>query len=334
MATLDDVFKKIEKISGKKALMQGVEIKDVERVPMPMILVNRMLYGGLPKGRMIEFSGADSSGKTTSALMFAGQYQKQDARPVFFVDSEGTYDPRWAKLLGVDNSRLIKWTPENVTAEEVFQQILEVAETNEVGLIILDSIPALVPQQVDAKDMTEYQIGGISKPLTTFTMKLQKILLKNDSLIFIGLNQLRDRMSSYGSPTKTPGGRSWRHLTSVRLEMKSANVDKNGSRVSESVENPAGVEIKVSVMKNKTAPRNRKLGSYIVDFETGYDEKQDVIDLAVALGIVVQRTASFSYLDEESGEVIVRAQGKANFIEKLTDELYQEIKDKVGNMND
>lgn len=334
MASLSDVLKSIEKISGSKALMQGVEVKDVERIPMPMVGVNRILYGGIPKGRMVEFSGQESGGKTTTALLFAGSYQKQDERPVFFVDSEGTYDPRWAAKLGVDNSRLIKWTPENVTAEEVFQKILEVAETDEVGLIILDSIPALVPQQIDAKDMTEYQIGGISKALTMFAMKLQKILLKNDTVTFIGLNQLRDNMSPYGAPTTTPGGRAWKHLTSIRLEMGSSNVDKNGNYLPESAENPAGVKITVSVKKNKTAPRNRKLAYYIVDFEKGYDVKQDVVNLAISAGIIVQRGSSYSYCDPKTGEVLIKAQGRANFVEKLTDEIFEEIKERVVNLDD
>ncbi len=334
MASLSEVFKSIEKISGNKSLMIGVEVKDVERIPMPMVAVNRMLYGGIPKGRMVEFSGAESSGKTSTSLLFAGSYQQQDERPVFFVDSEGTYDPRWAAKLGVDNERLVKWTPENVNAEEVFQKILEVVETDEVGLVILDSIPALVPQQIDAKDMTEYQIGGISKALTTFTMKLQKVLLKNNTVTFIGLNQVRDNMSAYGSPTTTPGGRGWKHLTSIRLEMASSNVDKNGNYIPESAENPAGVKINVSVRKNKTAPRNRKLGYYIIDFETGYDIKKDVVNLAISAGIVVQRTSSFSYVNPETGEVIVRAQGRANFIGKLTDEVFEEIRERVGKLDD
>ena len=334
MATLKEVFKSIEKISGSKALMVGVEVKDVERVPMPMVLVNRILYGGIPKGRMVEFSGPESSGKTSTSLMFAGEYQRQDERPVFFIDSEGTYDPRWAAKLGVDNEKLIKWTPENVNAEEVFQKTLEVIETGEIGLVILDSIPALVPQQVDAKDMTEYQMGGISKALTTFTQKLQKLLLRHNDVIFIGLNQVRDNMSAYGSPTTTPGGRAWRHLTSIRLEMSSSAVDKNGSYIPESNDSPAGVKINVNVRKNKTAPRNRKLGYYIIDFEKGYDEKQDVINLAISEGIVIQRTASFSYVDEETGEVLVKAQGRANFIEKLSDEIYEEIKERVERIDD
>lgn len=335
MPTLVEVFKSIEKISGSKSLMQGVEVKDVERISLPMVVVNRMLYGGIPKGRMIEFSGAESSGKTSTALLLTGAYQRQDDRPVFFVDAEGTYDPRWAKKLGVDNDRLVKWTPENVTAEEVFQKILEVASTDEVGLIILDSIPSLVPQQIDAKNMTEYQMGGISKALTVFTMKLQKILLANSTVTFIGINQVRENMSQYGPTTTTPGGRSWKHLTSIRLEFSSCNVDGNGAYVPESNQNPAGVQIGVAVRKNKTAPRNRKLAQYIINFETGFNEELDVVNLAISLGIITQRGSSYSYSDVGTGEVIIPGTlGKAKFIEKLTPEIFERIKKEVNENDD
>lgn len=333
MANLNDVLKAIERVSGKGAIMRGVEVKDVERISLPMALVNRSLYGGIPKGRMIEFSGGEASGKTTTSLMVSSAYQVQDERPVFFIDAEGTYDPRWANLLGVDNSKLIKWTPENMTAEEVFQKILEVAETGEVGLIILDSIPALVPQQVDAKNMTEYQMGGISSALTKFTQKLQKILLSKSDVVFIGINQVRDNMSQYGPPTTTPGGRGWKHLTSIRIEFRSENVDKNGSYLSDGAENPAGVKIIANLKKNKTAPRNRNLSYYIIDFEDGFNEKMDVVSLAISLGIVKQAGAWFSYNNNETGELLYKAQGKGSFVKELSEELFLQIKKEVNEID-
>lgn len=334
--TLLEVLKDIEKVSGKSAIMQGVEVKDVERLAIPALSINRMLYGGIPKGRMIEFSGAESSGKTSTSLLVAGAYQKQDDRPVFFVDSEGTYDPRWASLLGVDNSpeRFIKWAPENVTAEEVFEYILKVAATNEVGLIILDSIPALVPQQEEAKSMSEYQMGGISKPLTVFSRKLQKILLKNRSVIFIGLNQVRDNMSQYGPPTTTVGGRAWKHLCSIRIEFRSENIDKNGGYLADSADNPAGVRINAALKKNKTAPRNRKLGYYTIDFQKGFDPIVDVVENAIVSGIITRAGSSYSYINKETGEIMVKGRGKAKFLENLTPEAIELIKEEVNNYDD
>ena len=336
MATLQDVFKDIEKISGKESIMQGVEIKDIERIPVPMIMLNRMLYGGVPKGRLIEFSGAESSGKTTTSLLCGAAYQLQDDRPIFFVDAEGTYDPRWAALLGVDNSsgKFIKWAPENATAEEVFETILKVAETNEVGLIILDSIPALVPQQEDAKTMDQYQMGGVSKPLTVFSRKLQKVLLKNDTVTFIGLNQVRDNMTQYGPSTTTVGGHAWKHMCSVRIEFRSENVDANGGYLSDTAENPAGVRINATLKKNKTAPRNRKLAHYVIDFEKGFNAVLDTFSAALTMNIVQQKGSSYSYIDVETGEVKVSALGKGKFIEKLTPELYKEIEEKVNSYGD
>lgn len=329
--TLDEVFKDIEKISGKGSIMVGVEIKDVERIALPTVALNRMLHGGLPKGRLIEFSGAEASGKTSTSLVAAGAYQLQDERPVFFVDAEGTYDPRWAALLGVDNSpeHFIKWTPENATAEEVFEQILKVADTNQVGLIILDSIPALVPQQEDAKNMSEYQMGGISKPLTVFARKLQKVLLKNPTVTFIGINQVRDNMSQYGQPTTTVGGHAWKHMCSVRIEFRSESFDKNGNYVSDSADNPAGVRINAALKKNKTAPRDRKLSYYMVNFETGFNALNDLVTTAIVCGVIKQAGASFSYINKQTGEVVVNALGKAKFIEKLTPEVAEMIRKEI-----
>ena len=329
--TLDEVLKDIEKVSGKNSVMRGVEVKDIDRIPVPAIGLSRMLYGGIPKGRLIEFSGAEASGKTTTSLLVVGAYQKQDTRPVFFVDAEGTYDPRWAKLVGVDNSpeKFIKWAPENVTAEEVFDRILKVAETDEVGMIVLDSIPALVPQQEDAKDMTQYQMGGISKPLTVFSRKLQKVLLKNPTVTFIGINQVRDNMSMYGPTTTTVGGHGWKHMCSLRIEFRSENTDKNGNYVSDSVENPAGVRINAALKKNKTAPRNRKLSYYVIDFENGFNEVADVVTTGIVTGVIKQAGAGFSYIDKETGEVLAKALGKAKFMETLTPELVKRIRKEI-----
>lgn len=332
MAALADVLRDMEKISGKGAVMEGVEVKDIHRIPLPMIAINRMLYGGLPQGRMIEFYGPEGSGKTTTALLAIGAYQKEDTRPVLFVDAEGTYDPRWAELLGVDNSKgkFIRWAPENVNAEEVFQKILEVADTGEVGLIILDSIPTLVPMQEDEKDMTQKTMGGISAPLTVFARKLQKVLLKHDDVTFIGLNQARENMSQYGPATTTPGGRAWKHMCSVRMEFKSEFADANGVFLPQGAENPAGATIIAALKKNKTSSGDRRAGRYTVDFKKGFNEKMDVISVALLIGVVEQHASSFSYSNVETGEVIHKAQGKVKFIETMPEEVFQQIKQEVN----
>ena len=336
MAALVDVLKDIEKISGKGAIMEGVEVKDIYRIPLSMIAINRMLYGGLPRGRMIEFYGPEGSGKTTTALLAIAAYQKQDDRPVFFVDSEGTYDPRWGKLLGVDNrpGKFIKWAPENVNAEEVFQKILEIADTGEVGFIVLDSIPALVPMQEDDKDMTQKTMGGISAPLTVFARKLQKVLLKHDDVTFLALNQARENMSQYGPAITTPGGREWKHMCSIRMEFKSEFADANGVFLPQGAENPAGVTIIAGLKKNKTSPGDRRTGRFTVDFKKGFNERLDVVSVALLLGIVQQRGASYSYSNVDTGEIIYKAVGKTKFVEEMTDDVFEQIKKEVNNRAD
>lgn len=336
MAALVDVLKDIEKMSGKGAIMEGVVVKDIFRIPLSMIAINRMLYGGLPRGRMIEFYGPEGSGKTTTTLLAIAAYQAQDERPVFFVDAEGTYDPRWGALLGVNNSagRFIKWAPENVNAEEVFQKILDVADTGEVGLIALDSIPALVPMQEDEKDMTQKTMGGISAPLTVFARKLQKVLLKHDDVTFIALNQARENMSQYGPAITTPGGREWKHMCSIRMEFKSEFADANGVFLPQGAENPAGVTIIAALKKNKTSPGDRRTGRFTVDFKKGFNERLDVINVGLLLGVIDQHGASFSYSNVDTGEVIYKAVGKAKFVSEMTEDVFIKIKEEVNNHAD
>lgn len=328
--TLDEVLKSVERAYGNSSVQEGVELKPVKRLALPARALNRMLYGGLPYGRLIEFSGAEHSGKTTTALLTISAYQRLNTgKKCVFIDAEGTYDSLWASKLGVDNHSVVKITPENMTAEETLQTIIDIASTGEVGVIVLDSIPALVPQQEDAKNLSEYTMAGVSKPLTVFSRKVQRELIKFPDTLFIAINQLRDNMSGYGSPTTTIGGRMWRHSCSVRIEFRGYNIDENAKPLTASAENVAGAMIQGSLIKNKTAPRDRKLGAYFVMFHSGFNEKKDVIDAAVELDIVQKAGASVRYIDRETGEVAFRAQGMSNFLQEIPEQVYNTIKQKV-----
>lgn len=328
--TLEEVLHSVEHAYGKDSVQNGVQLKDIERLVLPTRNLNRVLYGGLPFGRLIEFSGAEHSGKTTTAMIAIGAYQKyKPERRCVFIDAEGTYDPIWASKLGVDNSKIIKLTPENQTAEECLQTVLDIAESDEAGIIVIDSIPALVPQQEDAKNLSEYTMAGISKPLTVFARKMQRILIKYQETILIAINQLRDNMSGYGQPTTTIGGRMWKHSCSVRLEFRGYNTDESGKVLTAGAENPAGAMIQCSLIKNKTAPRDHKVGRYFINFRTGFNEKKDVINEAVELDIVQKAGPSVRFLDLDTGEIIYKAQGMANFIENIPDAVYNSIVQEV-----
>lgn len=324
--TLSEVLKSVEKTYGKDSVQDGVELKQIARLPLPARSLNRVLYGGLPYGRLIEFSGAEHSGKTTTALLAIASHQRRNPQvPCVFIDAEGTYDSEWASKLGVDNSKVIKITPENMTAEQCLQMIVDIAGSGEAGVIVLDSIPALVPQQEDAKTLSEYTMGGVSKPLTTFARKVQRELIKFPDTIFIAINQLRDNMSGYGSPTTTIGGRMWKHSCSVRIEFRGYNIDETGKPLTASAENVAGAMIQGHLIKNKTAPRDRKVGSYFVMFHTGFNERKDVVMAAMEANIVQKAGASVRFIDIETGEIIYKAQGMANFISEMPDQVYNSI---------
>lgn len=332
--TLSDVLRSVERSYGKDSVQDGIELKDVERLALPMRDLNRVLYGGLPFGRLIEFSGAEHSGKTTTALLAIAAHQKYrpDLRCVF-IDAEGTYDALWASKLGVDNSKVIKLTPENQTAEECLQVAIDLADTGEVGMVVLDSIPALVPQQEEAKNLSEYTMAGVSRPLSVFSRKMQKVLIKYPKTMFIAINQLRDNMSGYGSPTTTVGGRMWKHSCSIRLEFRGYNTDESGKCLTASADDPAGAMIQCALIKNKTAPRDRKLGRYFVLFQTGFNEKKDVIMAAIEAGIVQKAGSSVRLVDMNTGEILYRAQGMSNFVDNMPDEVYNIILEKMEEQN-
>lgn len=332
--TLDEVLKSVEKAYGKDSVQEGVELKDIERLSLPMRDLNRVLYGGLPFGRLIEFSGAEHSGKTTTAMLAISAHQKYrpDLKCVF-IDAEGTYDALWASKLGVDNSKIIKLTPENQTAEECLQTAIDLVETGEVGILVLDSIPALVPQQEDAKNLSEYTMAGVSKPLTVFSRKMQRALIKFPKTMFIAINQLRDNMSGYGAPTTTIGGRMWKHSCSIRLEFRGYNTDESGKCLTATADDPAGAMIQCALVKNKTAPRDHKLGKYFVLFQTGFNEKKDVVTAALELDIVQKAGSSVRFVDKETGEIVYRAQGMSNFVDNMPDEVYNSILEKLEEEN-
>lgn len=267
---------------------------------------------------------------TTSALITIAGFQQADPRPVFFADAEGTYDPFWAEKIGVDNSRVILWRPDASTAEEIFDKCLDVVSTGEISLLIIDSFPALIPQNVEEKNMTQLTMAGISKPLSTFSQKMVKLLLRHPDVSVIGLNQIRDNVSGYGDPMLTPGGHAWRHFCSCRLCFKTDPIDEAGAILSDKSDKATGVKIWSFLKKNKTGPRDWKTVSYTVNFLTGFNPKADLVETARVLGIVDQGGAKYSYIDSETGEIYSNM-GKKNFIEQLPDWATQSMENAVLN---
>lgn len=322
--SLTEVLKKISKKYGDGVAKFGADdlaIDGILSLGSPMI--DYTLYGGVPEGRIIELSGAEGSGKTTTSFLIAASYCREELkrnpdypRSIVFLDNEGTLDPTWAKVFGYDLSedapvKTIVIRPEGQNAEEIFDMALDFLRTGEVGLLIFDSIATLVPAQIADESMEKYQMGGIAKSLTRFANTALGLLRKYKATL-VAINQVRENMTGYGSSLMTPGGRAWKHACSSRLMFKRGDFfDEEGNILKTTAESPAGHIVNVAVLKTKTSKWDRKGGSYRLNYTKGVDILSDTIEAALHFGLIdnsVQGT--FKIIDSETGEVKLDSEGK------------------------
>jgi len=282
------------------------------------------LYGGIPEGRIIEFCGAEGSGKTSNSFLVAASYQREEIkrnpdnpRAIILLDNEGTADPVWAKVLGYDMSETaevptIVLRPEGQSAEDIFDMALDMLKTGEVGLLIFDSIATLVPQQIVDESMEKQQMGGIAKALTRFANTAIGLLRKYKATL-IAINQVRENISGYGDPLTTPGGRAWKHACSSRIMFKRGSFfDEDGNTLmKKDAQSPAGHIIELYVLKTKTCRWDRKLGYMHLNYTKGIDVLEDTLDVATHFGFIDDSVqGSFTILDPDTGEVMVDNEGK------------------------
>lgn len=318
MSNLDLIIKDLNKKMKVGNIQLGVDFREVQKIPFSSCRLNYMTYGGIPVGRIAEFYGADGSGKTTTAIDVAGNAQKMfPDKKVLFVDIEHTFDSCWATKLGLNCDDIIYLDPDSMGAEEVFNLMIDIIDTGEISLCILDSIGAMVSMQANEKQIGERTYGGISMALTEFTKKITPVLSRTQST-FIGINQARDDMNSPYGGTTTTGGKCWRHGCSTRLEFRKGNyIDEKGNKLSRACENPAGNIVDVSFVKSKVDRPDRKVGFYTLKYLEGVDYISDAIDVAIKLGLVIQGGAWFSLVDIETGEILNKYQGKSKLVEYL-----------------
>ena len=336
MSDLSSVLKDISKKYGSGVAKFGADDLTVDGIlSLGSPMIDYCLYGGIPEGRIIEFSGAEGSGKTSTAFLVAASYQKEELkrhpvgqewefkgeihtgpRSIIFLDNEGTLDPTWAKNFGYDLSedadvKTIVIRPEAQSAEQIFDIALECLKTGEVGLLIFDSIATLVPQQISDSSMENYQMGGVAKSLTRFANTALGLLRKYKATL-VAINQVRENMSGYGNPITTPGGRAWKHACSSRLMFKRGDFfDENGNKLTTSAENPAGHIVNVAVLKTKTSKWDRKGGSYTLNYTKGIDILSDTIETALHFGLIDKiNQSSYVLTDPETGEVKLDKDGK------------------------
>lgn len=324
---LDDIIKEMNKKSKSEVVTLGLPSYSYQRIPFTSPRMNYCTFGGLPIGKVIEFFGEEHGGKTTTALDIIANYQNMDdARKVLYVDAENSLDTVWAEKLGVDVESMIVFKPHTESAEEIFEFILQAVESDEVGLWVIDSLPALSSKQELEKTIEEKTYAGISGPLSVFAKKIEKANNVHNCT-GIGINQLRDDLNAmYAGAVKTPGGRAWKHYCMVRLQFsKGKYFDESGNDMRMSAENPTGNYVLMSMPKNKSCPPTRRTGFYSLNYEFGVDYLRDLIDVAIKFDIVQKSGAWFSIVNPETGELVEKFQGQAKLYSYLEEEEHEEV---------
>ena len=320
---LNEALKQIEKQYGKGAVMKLGDraLVEVDVISSGSLSIDNVLgVGGLPRGRIIEIYGPESSGKTTLALQAIAECQKGGGKCAF-IDAEHAIDPKYAKALGVDVDELILSQPDSG------EQALEIAEvlikSGAIDLIVIDSVAALVPQAELDGEMGDSNIGLHARLMSKAMRKLAGSMSANNcTAIFI--NQLREKVGvMFGNPEVTTGGRALKFYASIRLEVRKSEAIKNGSEV-------VGNKVNVKCAKNKVAPPFKSCTVEIY-YGEGISHLSEVVSLGVELGIIDKSGSWFSYKGEKIGQGSdsVRAYLKAN--PEVDEEITEAIKLKLAN---
>lgn len=314
---LETAISKIEKNFGTGSIMKMGERTqmNIAAIPTGSLTLDLALgVGGLPRGRIVEIYGPESSGKTTVALHAVAEAQKAGGEAAF-IDAEHALDPVYAKALGVNIDELLVSQPDSG------EQALEIAEalvrSGAVDIIVVDSVAALVPQQEIDGEMGSSHVGLQARLMSQALRKLSGIVSKTNTIV-IFINQLREKVGvMYGNPETTPGGRALKFYASVRLDIRRTEVLKNGTE-------SYGNHVKVKVVKNKVSPPFR-VAEFDILYGHGISRSSEVIDLAIQRGIVEKSGSWFSY----NGERL--AQGKDNARTAIENDsaMYAEIEAKI-----
>ena len=318
LKALDAAISQIEKQHGKGAIMKlgdSGNKMNVESLPTGSLSLDLALgIGGIPRGRIIEIYGPESSGKTTVALHMIAETQKRGG-VAGFIDAEHALDPVYAKAIGVDIDNLY------ISQPDYGEQALEITETmvrsGAVDIIIVDSVAALVPNAEIDGDMGDSHMGQQARLMSQALRKLTGIVNKTGcSVVFI--NQLREKIGvMFGNPETTTGGRALKFYASVRLDVRRVETLKAGGEM-------VGNRARVKVVKNKVAPPFKE-AEFDIMFGKGISREGDILDLAANCGVVIKSGSWYAYNSEKIGQG--RENAKKYLLENPT--IMEEIETKV-----
>ena len=290
---LDLAVEQIKKQFGQGSIMQlGDDHKiDVATVSTGSLGLDIALGGGVPKGRIIEIYGPESSGKTTLTLHVVAEVQKQGGTAAF-IDAEHALDPSYAERIGVDVANLLVSQPDN--GEQALEIVETLVRSNAVDIIVVDSVAALVPQAEIEGDMGDAHMGLQARLMSQALRKLTAVINKSKCTV-IFINQLRMKIGvMFGNPETTTGGNALKFYASVRLDIRRTSQIKTADSV-------IGNRVKVKVVKNKVAPPFRE-AEFDIMYNVGISREGETLDLAVAKDIVGKSGAWFEYNDAKIGQ--------------------------------
>ena len=314
---LETALGQIEKQFGKGAVMRlgKNEAMQVDAIPTGSLSLDIALgIGGLPRGRIIEMYGPESSGKTTIALHCIAEGQKNGGCAAF-IDVEHALDPVYAKALGVDVDSLLVSQPD--TGEQALEITESLVRSGAIDVIVVDSVAALVPRAEIEGEMGDSHVGLQARLMSQALRKLAGAISKSNC-VAIFINQLREKVGVvYGNPEVTPGGRALKFYSSVRLDIRKIETLKSGGEV-------IGSRTRAKVVKNKMAPPFKE-AEFDIMYGQGISREGELLDLAVKLDVIQKAGSWFSYNDEKL------AQGRDKVKEYLKSnlELMKEIEDKT-----